>query len=248
MSMASGRESGPAPALTVVIPAFNEAANVEPVVAETLEVLRGTPWLAGFELVLVDDGSRDGTGEVMDRLAAAHSEVVVAHHQANRGFGAALTTGYRRSRGDAVTFITADGEIGVDQPLRLVREMGDRDLMLSGRVRSVGAGRGFLTWGVNWTSRIILGFWPDDSVGIYVVRGDVLRRIPLHSTTGLANLEILLYCRAHRLNIAMSGVTEAKPRLSGESKVTNLRTIVKTLWEMLKLRVRTRGEQEEGGR
>lgn len=248
MSTAGGRTPGATPALTVVIPAYNEAANVEPVVAETLEVLRGTSWLDGFEIVLVDDGSRDGTGQVMDRLAAAHPELVVAHHETNRGFGAALTTGYRRSRGAAVTFITADGELGVDQPLRLVREMGDRDLMLSGRVRSVGAGRGFLTWGVNWTSRIILGFWPDDSVGIYVVRGDVLRRIPLHSSTGLANLEIILYCHAHGLRVAMSGVTEARPRLSGESKVTNLPTIVKTLWEMLKLRFRIRRQKREGGR
>jgi glycosyltransferase involved in cell wall biosynthesis len=231
--------------LSVVVPAYNEAANIEPVASETLHVLRSTPWLESFEVVFVDDGSRDGTGEVMDRLAEAHPEVRVLRHERNRGFGAALRTGYAQARGRAVTFITADGEIGVDQPLRLVREMGDRDLMLSGRVRTVGAGRSLLTWGVNWTSRLILGFWPDDSVGIYVVRGDVLRRIPLGSNTGLANLEIILYCRAHGLRIAMSGVTETRPRLSGESKVTNLRTIVTTLWEMLKLRIRIRHQGRE---
>ncbi len=234
--------------LSVVVPAFNEAQNVEPVVRETIRVLANHDWVQPFEIVLVDDGSTDETGAIMDRLAADNPEIVVARHPGNQGFGAALRTGFLRSRGDAVTFITADGEIGVDQPLRLLREMGDRDLMLSGRARTVGAGRSLLTWGINWTSRLILGFWPDDSVGIYVVRGEVVRRIPLHSNTGLANLEVLLYCRASGMSVATSGVTETRPRLSGESKVTNLRTIAQTLWEMLKLRVRIGGRRGEIGR
>jgi hypothetical protein len=70
----------------------------------------------------------------------------------------------------------------------------------------------------------------------------VLRQIPLHSETGLVNLEIILYCKKHGKKIALSGVTQARPRLSGESKVTNLRTILNIFWEMWRLRWRiTRG-------
>lgn len=224
--------------LSVVVPAYNEAANVEPVVAEILATLRDSPWVGSYEVLLVDDGSRDGTGAIMARLAAADPALRVLRHETNRGFGAALRTGFAHTRGRVVTYITADGEIGADQALRLAREMGDRDLLLSGRARRVGAGRGLLTWGVNWTSRLILGFWPEETVGSYVVRGDVLRSLPLHSSTGLVNLEIILHCRRAGRRIGRSGVTEARPRLSGASKVTNLRTIVKTLWEMLALRWR----------
>lgn len=238
--------SGTVVGLSVVVPAYNEEANVAPVVTEILQGLRAASWVRGFEVLLVDDGSRDGTGTEMQRLAAVHPELRVFRHDRNLGFGAALRTGYANSRGKAVTLITADGEIGIDQPLRLLREMGDRDLMLSGRARTVGAGRSVLTWGVGWMVRLILGFWPTDAAGIYVVRGEVLRRIPLHSNTGLANLEIILYCRAHDLNIAVSGVTEARPRLSGESKVTNVATIAKTLWEMFKLRLRLRRDARKG--
>jgi hypothetical protein len=75
----------------------------------------------------------------------------------------------------------------------------------------------------------------------------VVRAIPLHSNTGLANLEVVLYCRHHKLKVGKSGVTHARPRLSGQSKVTNLPTIVKTMWEMWKLRRRISRQQQFGG-
>jgi glycosyltransferase involved in cell wall biosynthesis len=198
--------------------------------------------------VLVNDGSRDDTGAVMDRLKQAIPALTVIHHDVNRGFGAALTTGFKGSRGRVVGFITADGEIGIDQALRLYKEFGDYDLLQSGRERTVGAERRFLTWGVNLTTRLILGFPHDGNMGIYVVRGDVVRSMPLHSNTGLANLEVVLYCRHRKLKVGKSGVTHARPRLSGQSKVTNLPTIVKTMWEMWKLRRRIGRREQYGGR
>jgi glycosyltransferase involved in cell wall biosynthesis len=240
---ASVTEAAAAPNFTVVVPAFNEGANVEPVVREVVASIAQQPWVGPYEIVLVNDGSRDITGAVMDRLAGELPQVRVFHHPVNRGFGAALKTGFSNSRGAAVTFISADGEMGIDHPLRLLKEMGDRDLMLSGRSRTVTAGREFLTHGVNWISRILLGFWPEQSYGTWVIKGDVLRGIPMHSDTGLVNLEIILYCRAHGKTTALSGVTQARPRLSGESKVTNLRTILNIFWEMWRLRWRIKRGQ-----
>lgn len=228
------------PHLTIVVPAFNEGPNLAPVVREIVSTVAANPWVGPYEIVLVNDGSRDDSAATLARLGNEVPQLRVFHHETNRGFGAALKTGFTNSRGRAVGFISADGEIGVDQPLRLFKEMGETDLMLSGRARSVGAGRSFLTWGVNWTSRLLLGFWPDDSVGIWVIRGDLLRSLPLHSNSGLVNLEIILHCKAQHRSIVLSGVTQARPRLSGESKVTNLSTILQIFWEMWKLRWRIR--------
>src|SRR5439155_26698404 len=97
--------------LSVVIPAFNEAANLEPVVQETLTVLSADPAVTSFELIVVDDGSRDGTRQIADRLASQHAEVVAIHHDVNRGFGGALRSGFSASRGDLVSAISADGEL-----------------------------------------------------------------------------------------------------------------------------------------
>ena len=237
-----------APDLSIVVPAFNEGPNITPVVREIVDTVASDPAIPSYEIVLVNDGSGDDTGAVMDRLQHELPHLTVFHHDLNRGFGAALTTGFKNSRGRVVGFITADGEIGIDQALRLYKEFGDHDLLQSGRQRTVGAERKFLTWGVNLTTRLILGFPHDGNMGIYVVRGDVVRSIPLHSNTGLANLEVVLYCRHRKLKVGKSGVTKARPRLSGQSKVTNLPTIAKTMWEMWKLRRRISRQEQFGGR
>lgn len=235
------------PDLSIVVPAYNEGPNITPVVREIVDTIAGDSSIGPYEIVLVDDGSTDDSGTVMDGLKKELPQLRVIHHDVNRGFGAALKTGFKGSRGRVVGFITADGEIGVNQVLRLYKEFGDYDLLQSGRERTVGADRRFLTWGVNLTTRLILGFPHDGNMGIYVVRGDVLRAIPLHSDTGLANLEVVLYCRHRRLKIGRSGVTQARPRLSGQSKVTNLPTILKTLCEMWKLRRRIGRREQFGG-
>lgn len=236
-----------APQLTVVVPSFNEGPNIEPVVREIMQTLGREPSIGSYEIVLVNDGSSDDTRQVVDRLAAEHANVSSHHHDVNRGFGAALRTGFTNSRGDAVTFITADGEIGTDVVVEMFRAIGDYDLVLSARERTVGTDRKVLTWGVELMLRLILGFIPEAS-GIYMVRGDLLRRMPLRSNTGLANLEVILFCQHWNRRIGKAGVTRARPRLSGTSKVTNLPTILRTLFEMAKLRWRIIRHSQFGDR
>jgi dolichol-phosphate mannosyltransferase len=226
-----------APELTIVVPAFNEAPNIAPVVSEIMQTLDRDATISSYEIVLVNDGSSDDTRTVIDRLAREYPNVSSHHHDVNRGFGAALRTGFTQSRGNLVTFITADGEIGTDVVIEMFRAIGDYDLVLSARERTVGIDRKVLTWGVDLMLRLILGFIPQAS-GIYMVRGDLLRRMPLRSNTGLANLEVILFCQHWGRRIGKAGVTRARPRLSGASKVTNLPTILRTLFEMAKLRWR----------
>lgn len=234
------------PNFSIVVPAFNEEANVAPVVAEILQTLEANPWIGSSEVILINDGSLDGTGAVMDRLAAAHAEVRVLHHPSNRGFGAALRTGFDASRGVNVTLLSADGEIGPDQAVNLLREMGDAELIVGYRKREVGFYRKVLTYGFNLLVRLLLGFVPDE-VLIYVIRGDLVRRMDLRSDTGLANLEVLLHCKEWGSR-TRSSVASARPRLSGVSKVANLRTMVRILLEMFQLgrSIRARGADAGG--
>ncbi|MEA3485891.1 MAG: glycosyltransferase family 2 protein, partial [Candidatus Aerophobetes bacterium] len=74
--------------ISVILPAFNEGENVEPVVSSALRFL---PTLTNhYEVIIVDDGSKDNTGEIADRLARGQKEIVVVHHPFNKGYGAAL--------------------------------------------------------------------------------------------------------------------------------------------------------------
>ena len=84
--------------LSVVMPAHNEEPNIEAVVHSCLEILPGL--VRDFEVVVVDDGSRDATPEILDQLAAEDSRVVALHHEVNRGYGDALMTGFNHRRGE----------------------------------------------------------------------------------------------------------------------------------------------------
>jgi glycosyltransferase involved in cell wall biosynthesis len=105
--------------LSYFFPAHNEEANLEGLVNEALEAL---PSLAdSFEIIVVNDGSRDATGRIADELTAAHPGVVRAvHHPTNRGYGAALLSGFRAARHDHVAFTDGDRQFRVADVGRLI--------------------------------------------------------------------------------------------------------------------------------
>ena len=116
----------PVARLSYFFPAHNEEANLEGLVAEALETL---PGLAGtFEIVIVNDGSKDRTGAIADELTAAHPGVVRAvHHPTNLGYGAALRSGFRASRHDLIAFTDGDRQFRVADLARLTSRLAAAD-------------------------------------------------------------------------------------------------------------------------
>lgn len=94
------------PRISVVLPVFNEEGNLPRLMEELLPVIRslGEP----FEIVFVDDGSRDGSPEVLRRIASAHPEVVVWRLDRNHGLSSALDAGFRSARGECIVTLDAD--------------------------------------------------------------------------------------------------------------------------------------------
>jgi glycosyltransferase involved in cell wall biosynthesis len=112
--------------LSYFFPAHNEEANVRELVAEALETL---PSLAeAFEIIIVDDGSRDATGAIADELTATNPGVVRAvHHPTNLGYGAALLSGFRAAREELVAFTDGDRQFRVADLGRLTARLGAAD-------------------------------------------------------------------------------------------------------------------------
>ncbi|HEX5451403.1 MAG TPA: glycosyltransferase family 2 protein, partial [Candidatus Limnocylindrales bacterium] len=97
--------------LSYFFPAHNEAANLPGLVAEALETLPGLA--ERFEIVIVDDGSRDATPQLADQFAKRHPEVRVVHHSMNLGYGAALRSGFGASRYAVLAFTDGDRQFRV---------------------------------------------------------------------------------------------------------------------------------------
>jgi dolichol-phosphate mannosyltransferase len=109
--MTSKDDSGPLPRFTLVIPVFNEVEDIRGVLAAAVPILEG---LAGpWEAIIVDDGSTDGTFEVVEELSRVDRRVRFVRFPGNRGQAVALLTGLRAARGEFI--LTMDGD-GQDDP------------------------------------------------------------------------------------------------------------------------------------
>jgi glycosyltransferase involved in cell wall biosynthesis len=227
--------------LSVIVPAFNEEDNLATVIMDTTAHLDQAA-VGSYEIIVVDDGSRDGTGRVADELADRYSQVKVVHHDRNRGFGAAVRSGYAAATGHYITQIPADGEIAIGEALTLLSAIGSNDIIASRRERTPSLHRDVLTGTFHFLIRLLFGFNGSGLDGIFVIRGDLLKELPLCSSTGLVNLETLMRCSRRGLKMAR-GVVRVSPRLSGRSKVANVTTMARLFLEIVALRRVIAGER-----
>jgi glycosyltransferase involved in cell wall biosynthesis len=123
------------PALSYFFPAHNEAANLQGLVEEALATL---PGLADeFEILIVNDGSKDATPAIADELAAAHPQVRAVHHRVNLGYGAALRSGFAAARFDHLAFTDGDRQFKVADLGPLIERLraGNADAVVGYRIK-----------------------------------------------------------------------------------------------------------------
>jgi dolichol-phosphate mannosyltransferase len=223
--------------VSVVVMAFDEAASLPGVVGEIAGACAGLgrPW----EVLIVDDGSRDGTGDVADRLAAEHDGVRVVHHGQNRGLGGVYRTGFAESRAAFVTFFPADGQFDPGVIGRFLERIEDADMVLG---HYTSRARGLVGRCLSATERLIyvslFGHMPRFR-GVLLFRRELLARFPLRSSGRGWVVLMELILRAHRGGCRLvSEPTGLRPRSRGVSKVQNWRTIVANLRQLVELRRR----------
>ena len=231
---------GPGPAggpdtISVVVMAFNEAPSLASSAREIHEALTrlGRP----FEILIVDDGSRDGTVGIADGLSSELAEVRVIHHPENQGLGGVYQTGLRSARGDLVTFFPADGQFAAALLERFVPVMAGCDLALGylGEPGGSATARA-LSACERLVQRLLFGRIPRFQ-GILMLRRAVLDRLALRSTGRGWAIVLELIIKASRSGCRIAAVPiEVRPRAAGASKVRNLATIWSNLRQLLTLR------------
>ncbi len=155
---------------SLVIPAFNEEAAIGRTLDEVQAVL--APHALRWEIVVVDDGSRDRTAE-----ETRSRNVRVVSHRRNRGYGASLKTGVLAARGEIVVFYDADNQFDPADVVRIVGELEDHDAILGARTHgsyvpfSRRGGKKVLGWLANYLARTKI---PDLNCGLRAIRRDLL--------------------------------------------------------------------------
>jgi glycosyltransferase involved in cell wall biosynthesis len=225
--------------LSIVVPAFNEEGSLATIV-DALSQLFLRDGFERFEIIVVDDGSTDDTPRIARSLAASNPRVKIVHHAANRGYGGALRSGYATASMTWATSIPADGEVAPAHLLAMWRAKNSADVIVSDRLRPAGTmplHRAVLTAGWRALMRLAMGVSQEGKEGTYIFRRAMIDGQALRSDSGLLHMEILIRCQMNGAIMARGPSMVVQPRLSGRSKVSNLRTVLWTLWEMLALRL-----------
>jgi glycosyltransferase involved in cell wall biosynthesis len=224
----------PRPQLSLVFPVFDEEDNIGQLLEQALTL---APRLAPeFEIVVVDDGSGDGSARIIEAHRLAEPRVRVIRHAANRGYGAALRAGLREARGELVFFSDADLQFDLDELATLLAHARDFDIVAGYRRPRRDP----------WHRRLLAAAWGTLVRGLFdlpvrdidcafkVFRRHVLEAIPIASVGAFVNTEMLVRARQAGFRIHQVPVTHRRRRF-GSQTGARPRVIVRALFELLAL-------------
>lgn len=224
------------PYISTVVMTYNEAKSLESTVTEIDGVLKALG--RTYEIIIVDDGSSDGSGVIADRIAGSNPGVRVIHHDGNKGLGDVYRTGYKESTGELVTFFPADGQFPADIINKFVSRIDDADMLLGYLPKCK---RPLIARALSLSEKALyaLLFGPMPKFqGIMMFRRNLLEKINLKSEGRNWVIVMELIIRAKRNGYRIKNIpTELRPRKDGLSKVNNLSSILENLRTAIALRL-----------
>ena len=221
--------------LSIFFPAYNEEGNIEDTVKKAIAVLRvyKFPW----EMIIIDDGSTDKTGEIADHLAKKDRRIQVIH-QPNGGYGLALRAGFAHVKYEWVVYMDSDGQFDFKEIQKFFDMMDNADALWGYRPQRHDPFFRLVTaklWALSLLT--FFGLWLKDvNCGFKMIKRSVVEKIsPLESTRGgMINAEIAIRIQKHGLNIIQVPLTHY-PRTVGHPTGVNFNVIVKSYFDLIKL-------------
>lgn len=224
--------------LSVFFPAYNEEKNIKKTVLDAKKVLPNVA--RKWEIIIVDDGSKDKTGDISDRLAKKYKNIKVVHNKPNKGYGGALKSGFDTSKYKWVSFTDSDGQFRFSQIKRFINEQKSTkaDLVLGIRAKRADSFiRKVFTWG--WSivlPRLLFGLKVTDySCGFKMIKKEVYDAVqPLVGEEKVTQIEMLV--KAQRKGFKFAEVkVDHYPRKHGEQTGANLKVVLKSFRDLFKL-------------
>lgn len=223
---------------------YNEKDNIRIAVSEALRV--GYRMAPVVEIVVVDDASTDGSGEIIDRLAMDHPEVKALHHMHNRKLGGALKTGFAAATCEWVLYMDSDLPIHMDDALLALPLAETAEVVIGWRKsRAESWKREVMSKVYNQLIRKVFGLHVRDvNFAFKLFRRDMLDEVVLTSEGSFIDAELLLELRRTGASIAEIGM-DYYPRVAGESTLASYGVVLKILQEMISYRLEAHGRSSD---
>jgi len=221
--------------LTVFFPAYNDSATIASLVIAAVQTAsRLTP---DFEVLVVNDGSRDTTAEIADELARVYPQVRVIRHSLNRGYGGALQSGFRSATKEVIFYTDGDAQYDPREMVRLWERMNDEvDLVNGYKIsRSDPLHRVIIGRIYHYTVKLLFGLKVRDvDCDFRLIRRRVFDHVRLERTSGVICLELM-----KKIQDAGFRITEVPVhhyhRAYGKSQFFNVRRLARTLADVMRL-------------
>ncbi len=220
--------------LTITFPCYNEEANVERVTRQAVEV--GRQVAQDLEVIVVNDGSRDRTGEIGERLASEIPEVRVVHNNPNRGYGGALARGFKEATKNWIFYTDGDGQFDMNEIPRVLPLLEQYDVVSCYRMdRKDPLIRKLNAWAWTRLVRFLFRLKLRDIDGAFkFYPKPFIDRIELRSRGALIDTEMLGKATRMGLRIGQTGVHHY-PRTAGQQTGANLKVILRAFRELMAL-------------
>ncbi|MBI2596189.1 glycosyltransferase family 2 protein [Candidatus Daviesbacteria bacterium] len=221
--------------LSVFFPAYNEGENIKKTVLDVKKVLDGLN-LKDYEIIVVNDGSKDNTAEVVTNLTKQDKRIRLVGHSSNKGYGDALKTGFSSSKYSWVAFMDSDGQFDFSEITKFLEKADQADLILGYRLtRADTILRKVFTWGWKTLAEIFLGLQVRDySCGFKMIKREVFDSIqPLHAKEKVTQIEMLVKAQRKGFKFAEVGVHHY-PRKFGLATGANFYVVLRSFRDFMK--------------
>ena len=218
--------------VSLIIPAYNEQANVESLLNHIYKFLNAKNLLKEWEVVFVDDGSKDHTLDILYKLLEKDYEglqIIIKRHQKNLGVTAALETGARYARGKILVFFPADLQFHLDDVEKMISYMIESGYDLVTGKKKGKYEKAFVSKVYNKLSQLLFGLPVSDMNSIKAFKKEIIENIPLRKDWHRYIVPLAFY-KGYRL--AEVEVT-LYPRTGGESKYKGMKRVIIGVFDLL---------------
>lgn len=223
------------PELSIFFPFWNEESNIETVVNNAIKIADKVA--DKWEIIMVDDGSIDGTLEKAGKLTIRNKNLKVVSHKPNRGYGAALKEGFENATYEYIVFTDGDSQFDFSEILKFTEKIDEADIVIGFRKKRRDNNlikRLMLMNLLKIWDYILFGFYfKDIDCGFKMFRKRAIDKIiPLRSEGAMITTEMLAKAKIKKLKIAEVGV-EHYPRKFGDQSGANIPVVVRAILESL---------------